>query len=83
MWIMEHRGAEELCMPVMPRYISFVIRPVSCKYKPKYGTLSACACLVDLWCKLHPTRPISEAEKFNGGTVKYLSHQTVNLVREG
>jgi len=34
------------------------IRPsesVSCKYKPKYSTLSACAFLEDLWCKLHPT----------------------------
>ncbi len=34
---------------------------VSCKYKPKYSTLSACAFLVDLWCKLHPTSIITTA----------------------
>jgi len=32
--------------------------PVSCKYKPKYSTLSVCAFLVDLCCKLHPTIPL-------------------------
>jgi len=35
------------------------------------------------WSISFVIRPISEAEKLNGGTVKYLSRHTVKLAREG